>query len=190
MNEPRNVNWIFALLMSVFFGTLGVDRFILGHIGLGLLKLITFGGFGVWWLIDVILIATSASVFDKNQQASLAVGCNAFLPKPIQIDTLFESLQHYLGLEWIYEGTTAPKINLEETLTASPMVIPPQEEVTTLFNLTMMGDIQAIQQQVEKLEHLNESLGPFAAQIRHFAKGFQIKKICEFLEPHLKKGAN
>ena len=58
MNEPRNVNWMFALLMSVFFGTLGVDRFILGHIGLGLLKLITFGGFGVWWLIDLILIAS------------------------------------------------------------------------------------------------------------------------------------
>jgi len=30
----------------------------MGHIGLGILKLITFGGCGVWWLIDVILIAT------------------------------------------------------------------------------------------------------------------------------------
>jgi TM2 domain-containing membrane protein YozV len=44
--------------MSVVFGSLGVDRFIMGHVGLGILKLITFGGCGVWWLIDVILIAT------------------------------------------------------------------------------------------------------------------------------------
>jgi TM2 domain-containing membrane protein YozV len=58
MRGPRNVNWILALLMSLFFGTLGVDRFIMGHIGLGILKLITAGGFGIWWLIDVILIAT------------------------------------------------------------------------------------------------------------------------------------
>jgi TM2 domain-containing membrane protein YozV len=58
MNEPRNVNWILALLMSLFFGTLGVDRFIMGHIFLGILKLITAGGFGIWWLIDVILIAS------------------------------------------------------------------------------------------------------------------------------------
>ena len=58
MNKPRNVNWILTLLMSIFFGTLGVDRFIMGHIGLGLLKLITGGGFGIWWLVDVILIAT------------------------------------------------------------------------------------------------------------------------------------
>lgn len=58
MNEPKNINWILTLLMSIFFGTLGVDRFILGHIGLGILKLITAGGFGIWWLIDVILIAS------------------------------------------------------------------------------------------------------------------------------------
>lgn len=57
-DEPRNVNWILALVMSIFFGTLGIDRFIMGHIGLGILKLITAGGFGIWWLVDVILIAT------------------------------------------------------------------------------------------------------------------------------------
>jgi TM2 domain-containing membrane protein YozV len=44
--------------MSVVFGSLGVDRFIMRKVGTGILKLITFGGFGIWWLIDVILIAT------------------------------------------------------------------------------------------------------------------------------------
>lgn len=57
MKEPRTVNWLITLLMSIFFGTLGVDRFIMGHVGLGILKLITAGGFGIWWLVDVILIA-------------------------------------------------------------------------------------------------------------------------------------
>lgn len=49
---------IVALILSIFFGQLGVDRFYLGYVGLGLLKLFTFGGCGVWWLIDIILIAT------------------------------------------------------------------------------------------------------------------------------------
>ncbi len=47
-----------ALIISIFLGELGIDRFYLGYTGLGILKLITFGGFGIWWIIDVISIAT------------------------------------------------------------------------------------------------------------------------------------
>lgn len=54
----KQVNWILVLIMSIFFGSLGVDRFIMGKVGTGILKLITLGGLGVWWLIDLILIAT------------------------------------------------------------------------------------------------------------------------------------
>lgn len=55
----KGKEWLVALLLSILLGTLGVDRFYLGYIGLGILKLITAGGFGIWWLIDVILIATN-----------------------------------------------------------------------------------------------------------------------------------
>jgi len=54
----KKVNWVLALIMSIIFGGLGVDRFMMGHVGLGILKLITLGGCGIWWLIDLILIAT------------------------------------------------------------------------------------------------------------------------------------
>jgi len=47
-----------TLLISVFLGELGIDRFYLGYTGLGVLKLITFGGFGIWWVVDIFLIAT------------------------------------------------------------------------------------------------------------------------------------
>ena len=57
-DKKIEVNWILCLVMSVLFGSLGVDRFIMGKIGTGILKLITFGGLGIWWLVDVVLIAT------------------------------------------------------------------------------------------------------------------------------------
>lgn len=50
-------DWLVALLISVFLGSLGIDRFYLGYTGLGVLKLITVGGCGIWALIDIILIA-------------------------------------------------------------------------------------------------------------------------------------
>ena len=54
----KEVNWVVTLVMSIIFGSLGVDRFIMGKVGTGLLKLFTFGGLGVWWLVDMILVAT------------------------------------------------------------------------------------------------------------------------------------
>jgi TM2 domain-containing membrane protein YozV len=47
-----------AVGLSVTLGWLGVDRFYLGYSVLGVLKLLTFGGFLVWWIIDIVLLLT------------------------------------------------------------------------------------------------------------------------------------
>jgi len=52
-------SWLAALLLSIFLGPLGADRFYLGYIVFGTLKLLTLGGCGIWWLIDAILIASN-----------------------------------------------------------------------------------------------------------------------------------
>ena len=54
----KDKKWVVALILSILVGSLGVDRFYMGYIGTGILKLLTGGGFGIWWLIDLILIAT------------------------------------------------------------------------------------------------------------------------------------
>src|SRR5215216_2208418 len=54
------INGHHVLLVSVLFGTFGVDRFMVGQVGLGVLKLLTCGGLGVWHVIDVLLCANGS----------------------------------------------------------------------------------------------------------------------------------
>ena len=47
-----------AIILSALLGGLGVDRFYLGYLGMGILKLLTGGCFGILWVLDIINIAT------------------------------------------------------------------------------------------------------------------------------------
>ncbi len=55
-NPPKK--FMTAVLLSFFLGSLGLDRFYLGYPRLGILKLLTMGGFGFWTVFDFILIVT------------------------------------------------------------------------------------------------------------------------------------
>lgn len=48
--------FVTTLLYSILLGFLGVDRFCLGHTGAAVGKLLTIGGLGIWWFVDIILL--------------------------------------------------------------------------------------------------------------------------------------
>lgn len=56
-----NKSWLVAVTLSALLGTLGIDRCYMGHYWAGVLKAVTVGGFGIWSVIDCMLIA--ADVF-------------------------------------------------------------------------------------------------------------------------------
>jgi TM2 domain-containing membrane protein YozV len=59
-----------SLLISIFLGTYGIDRFYIGDTGIGVGKLLTCGGLGIWTIVDWFMIqkATRQKNFEKIQQ--------------------------------------------------------------------------------------------------------------------------
>lgn len=63
--EFSDKEWIVAILLCFFLGCFGVHRFYTGHIGIGIVQLLTLGGCGIWALIDFILLIMG-NVTDVN----------------------------------------------------------------------------------------------------------------------------
>ncbi len=144
-------------------------------------------------LESVPIIALSASVFEEQQQASLAVGCNKFLHKPIKIDILLAELQQHLNLTWIYDEEVSEK---HAELQTSELVfnedidqiiadkLGPQD-IEQLYNFAMSGDIMAIKEYSAKLLNNNNGLQNFVTKIIRLADDFDDEQICKLLKPYL-----
>lgn len=52
--------FVTTLIYSVLLGFLGMDRFCLGQTGTAVGKLLTMGGVGIWWIVDIVLLITGS----------------------------------------------------------------------------------------------------------------------------------
>jgi PAS domain S-box-containing protein len=129
----------------------------------------------------IIIIVSSASVFESDQHRSIEAGGNDFLPKPVQAIALFQKLRQHLNLEWLYEEQK-PERQLAQN--NGELVLPPQAEIETLYELVMKGNFKGIIKQAAAIAQLDPKYAPFAKQLHQLAKGFQDQEILALIHPH------
>ena len=107
----------------------------------------------------------------------IEAGCNAFLPKPITIETLTQTIGDLLGLEWVVEERQAAPPTEEGEL-----IPPPRHELEVLYELAMFGDMEQIQKRVLYLMKIGPQYAPFANKLLRWAQEFEDEQILDLLK--------
>ncbi|CAD5965866.1 Hybrid signal transduction histidine kinase K [Planktothrix tepida] len=137
-------------------------------------------------LKDIVIIASSASVFDSDQHRSLDAGANAFLPKPVSADLLLELLQVHLKLEWIYLSSESPILDQNLPSHSQPETQKiPSEILSNLYELAQEGDVDGILEEAHLIQTHDPIYFAFTQQVIQLAENFQLKKLRELLSQTL-----
>jgi signal transduction histidine kinase len=146
-------------------------------------------------LQDTCIIASSASVFEAEQCASIAAGANEFLPKPISADGLLEMIRSLLNLKWIYEIEQDNQDSMEQSFlsghstgtfqSTEAMTVPSAETLERLQAHAKKGDLDGIVEVANHLEQMEVKFKPFAQELCRLAEGFQVKQLQTFIQQYV-----
>ncbi|HSH05432.1 MAG TPA: ATP-binding protein [Anaerolineae bacterium] len=133
---------------------------------------------------NMVIIANSASAFENDREQSILAGCNAFLPKPVQSEELFATMETHLNIEWVYEDDPAEETTPEIVIsTNNNRPVPPSaDKLEELFDFALMGDMTNLREQADELIAEDPEYTPFAQRIKELAKNFEQEGIINFLE--------
>lgn len=144
-------------------------------------------------LKDTCIIASSASVFEAEQCASIAAGADEFLPKPISADSLLDMIRSLLELNWIYETEdisevlaieqTSPEFN--GTHKPQQITVPPAYTLERIYYHAKKGDLDSILEEASQLNNLDITFKPFTQELCRLADNFQVKQLQQFIRKYL-----
>jgi len=128
---------------------------------------------------DLPVIAVTASVFDHHQTQSFAVGCNAFIPKPIRAEHLLEAIREQLGLNWLTEAALTgsdASAGADHDATPAPLRGPDPARAGELVDLARQGDVSGVEALLAALA-ADPALGAFVTRARELVAEFQLEEV-------------
>jgi len=131
---------------------------------------------------DVPIIAISANVFPEDRQKSIEIGCDEFIPKPIDIEHFLQRLAVHLKLTWLYKESVAEIVTPMDSMPLPSLIMPNAKEMDKLLKLAKQGRVKNLRQAIDSLENSDETYKPFVAELRHLLDNFQMRQIRELLK--------
>ena len=147
-------------------------------------------------LQKIPIIAISASAFKEDREESRIAGCDDFLPKPIVAHSLYEVVEKYLPIEWVYaddtDGLTEDGLGTELASSTSdqPIVSPPENELSDLLDLARRGNLRAIAQRIEEIKLMDAKYEPFVQKIDQLLKAYETEIIQSMLTELMEDNSN
>jgi len=119
------------------------------------------------------VVAVSANAFDEARQRALAMGCDSFMTKPVDMDLLLAVLAEQLGFEWQRAAPTEVTATRQRA-TATDGGPPPLERLLELRNYARTGDVMALG---VELDGLATEFPAFTAELRGYAARFDLRRV-------------
>ncbi|MFO8040128.1 MAG: ATP-binding protein [Sodalinema sp.] len=142
-------------------------------------------------LENVTIIASSASVFERDRHFSTSAGSDDFLPRPIEFDRLLLMLEQHLHLTWIRETAleTSPSTSSTAAIEAeATWRVPPAEDLERLLHAARRGALKQVIQQCQALREEDSHYEAFAMTVTELARKFQEKAVISTLEEAYDRG--
>ena len=138
---------------------------------------------------QAVILAISASISGERQQECLTAGCQAFLSKPFRIKELFDALNHYAGIEWIYGETAVETDEIVPWLRGgeAELIAPPPQELERLHQLAKGGMVTRLRKELDRLADEYPASGDFLGKIRDMLTEFQIEEMQRFIRTYIEE---
>ncbi len=132
------------------------------------------------------IIALTASVFEETKADAVAIGCDDFLSKPVEENTLLLKLAEHLGVRYLYSQSERGDLRNSQVETAftlrdlaADLMQMPTDWVQQMYQFALIGSDDPIRQLIEQIPEAQASL---AEALTNWVENFQFDEIIHLVQ--------